>query len=164
MFIQPSQASVCVHPTLTSIGEYAFFQCKCLESIKLPASLTAIGLKAFHNCSSLTTLTILSDFAAPRVLTSERPFGTNAVRHALGLEKVASDVDPEESESEESELQAETSDSKESATEASESNIEGAVDHPSAAPPVGPSRQLAANSTLNPNALPFVPASGSALV
>ena len=43
---------------LTSIGEDAFFQCSGLTSITLPSSLEAIGDSAFNNCSGLTSVTI----------------------------------------------------------------------------------------------------------
>ncbi len=43
---------------VTSIGEYAFYDCSNLASITLPESLTSIGEHAFSFCSSLTSIVI----------------------------------------------------------------------------------------------------------
>ena len=43
---------------VTSIGEYAFSDCRSLAAITIPKSVTSIGLKAFLHCSSLTTITL----------------------------------------------------------------------------------------------------------
>ena len=39
---------------VTSIGDYAFFNCSGLTSITIPESVTSIGQRAFYNCSGLT--------------------------------------------------------------------------------------------------------------
>ena len=44
--------------SVTSIGEYAFECCSCLESITIPDSVTSIGDMAFIECSNLTSITI----------------------------------------------------------------------------------------------------------
>ena len=44
--------------TVTSIGEYAFFECTGLTSVTIPSSVTSIGNWAFFYCSSLTSVTI----------------------------------------------------------------------------------------------------------
>ena len=46
--------------TVTSIGEYAFYDCDTLTSIKLSNTVTSIGDNAFYGCNSLTSI-ILSD-------------------------------------------------------------------------------------------------------
>ena len=44
---------------VTSIGEFAFYDCSRLTSITIPSGVTSIGDYAFHDCSSLTDITIL---------------------------------------------------------------------------------------------------------
>ena len=43
---------------VTSIGEYAFYDCDSLKSITIPDSVTSIGEMAFTSCSSLASVTI----------------------------------------------------------------------------------------------------------
>ena len=44
--------------SVTSIGEFAFFDCTSLTSITIPNGVTSIGDYAFWNCTSLTSITI----------------------------------------------------------------------------------------------------------
>ena len=44
--------------SVTSIGDYAFYNCYSLTSITIPNSVTNIGNSAFYNCRSLTSVTI----------------------------------------------------------------------------------------------------------
>ena len=44
--------------SVTSIGEYAFYNCRSLTSVTIPDSVTSIGDDAFSNCKSLTSVTI----------------------------------------------------------------------------------------------------------
>jgi hypothetical protein len=43
---------------VTSIGEYAFWECSGLTSITIPNSVTSIGYMAFADCRVLTSITI----------------------------------------------------------------------------------------------------------
>ena len=43
---------------VTSIGDYAFYNCSDLTSVTIPNSVTSIGDFAFYNCSDLTSVTI----------------------------------------------------------------------------------------------------------
>ena len=45
------------HP-VTSIGVYAFNDCKGFTSVTIPDSVTSIGLQAFDSCTGLTSITI----------------------------------------------------------------------------------------------------------
>jgi uncharacterized repeat protein (TIGR02543 family) len=44
--------------SVTSIGEYAFYDCTSLTSVTIPNSVTSIGEYAFYDCTSLTSVTI----------------------------------------------------------------------------------------------------------
>ena len=44
--------------SVTSIGNYAFFNCDALTSINIPNSVTSIGDDAFYSCDALTSINI----------------------------------------------------------------------------------------------------------
>jgi len=48
--------SYTIPSTVTSIGDYSFYNCIGLSSITIPASVTAIGNSAFEGCTGLTTI------------------------------------------------------------------------------------------------------------
>ncbi len=58
-----SITSVDISYSVTSIGEYAFYECSTLTSITIPNSITSIRANAFGGCSRLTSVHI-SDIAA----------------------------------------------------------------------------------------------------
>ena len=43
---------------VTSIGEWAFYDCRGLTSVTIPNSVTSIGERAFSDCHGLTSVTI----------------------------------------------------------------------------------------------------------
>ena len=50
--------SVTIPNSVTSIGEWAFYNCSALTSVTFPNSVTSIGECAFYDCSGLTSVTI----------------------------------------------------------------------------------------------------------
>ena len=64
---------------VTSIGNWAFFQCSSLTSITIPNSVTSIGDNAFRGCSGLTSIAI------PNSVTS---IGDYAFRGCSGLTSI----------------------------------------------------------------------------
>ncbi len=44
--------------SVTSIGDYAFYECRSLATITIPEGVTSIGSSAFSGCSSLTAITL----------------------------------------------------------------------------------------------------------
>jgi hypothetical protein len=49
---------VVIPDTVTTIGDWAFANCRNLTAITIPNSVTTIGDEAFHGCGSLTAITI----------------------------------------------------------------------------------------------------------
>ena len=46
--------------SVTSLGEYCFYECSSLTSINIPSSVTSLGENCFEECSSLTSINIPS--------------------------------------------------------------------------------------------------------
>ena len=65
-----------VEYSVTTIGDYAFYDCSSLTSVTIPNSVTTLGNYAFRGCSSLTSVTI------PNSVTS---IGNNAFQYCSGL-------------------------------------------------------------------------------
>ena len=53
-----SLTSVTIPDSVTSIDQYAFYKCEFLTSVTIPGSVTSIGVGAFAYCKSLTSVTI----------------------------------------------------------------------------------------------------------
>ena len=54
----PSSLKNVTITSATSIGDFAFYECRGLMEIELPDSVTTIGMGTFYDCSSLTEITI----------------------------------------------------------------------------------------------------------
>ena len=50
--------SINLPETLTSIGKYAFYRCSGIESIKIPYSVNTVSEGAFNNCAKLSSVVI----------------------------------------------------------------------------------------------------------
>ena len=70
---------------VTSIGEYAFYECSGLTSVTIPNSVTTIGSRTFNNCSALTSITI------PNSVTS---IGSSAFSGCSSLSSVTVNCSP----------------------------------------------------------------------
>ena len=57
-YIPTSLKTVILSDSVTSIGNYAFYNCRGLTSVTIPNSVTSIGNYAFEGCSGLTSVTI----------------------------------------------------------------------------------------------------------
>ncbi len=49
---------IVISDEVTTIGDYAFYNCSNLTSITIPESVTSVGYQAFGHCSSLTSVNI----------------------------------------------------------------------------------------------------------
>ena len=50
--------SISIPSSVTSIGHYTFYQCRCIRSLFIPSSVKSIGSSAFEDCTGLTSLTL----------------------------------------------------------------------------------------------------------
>ena len=57
-FVVPTTVTAGNTFTITGIGDHAFYGCKSLKSVTIPAGITSIGSSAFHNCDSLASIVI----------------------------------------------------------------------------------------------------------
>ncbi len=74
-----SFSSVIIEPTVTNIGDNAFYGCTRLKKVTIPESVTTIGACAFYGCTALTSVTI------PDGVTS---IGKDAFSYCTGLTSV----------------------------------------------------------------------------
>ena len=63
-FRSTAVTTVVIPDTVTSIGWFAFADCRNLTSVTLPASVEAIGYGAFDGCQALTLITPADSYAA----------------------------------------------------------------------------------------------------
>ena len=57
-FVDSRLTSITVPNSVTSIGDFAFYDCASLTSITIPNSVTSIGVGALESCTSLTTIKV----------------------------------------------------------------------------------------------------------
>ena len=70
---------VIIKDGVTSIGNYAFFDCSALSYVSIPNSVTSIGANAFLGCTSLTAVEISDNVTS---------IGNSAFRDCTGLTSV----------------------------------------------------------------------------
>ena len=75
-----SVKKVVIEDGVTSIGDYAFFDCNSLTDITIPSSITSIGICSFYNCSNLASIAI------PSSVTS---IGESAFFNCIGLTNIS---------------------------------------------------------------------------
>lgn len=63
-FAGTSVMDVVIPNTVTSIGDYAFSDCKVMSTVKMPNSVTKIGIYSFSACDQLKNLTLSSNLEA----------------------------------------------------------------------------------------------------
>jgi hypothetical protein len=73
---------------VTSIGNYAFYNCTGLTSVSIPNSVTSIGSSAFSGCSGLTSVTLNSNSIVSKTYTSssnvKNIFGEQVKEYIIG--------------------------------------------------------------------------------
>jgi hypothetical protein len=65
--------------TITSIGQYAFYNCTSLTSVTIGNSVTSIGNRAFSNCTNLTSIII------PNSVTSIEEFAFSGCKNLTSI-------------------------------------------------------------------------------
>ncbi|MBQ0022329.1 MAG: leucine-rich repeat domain-containing protein, partial [Prevotellaceae bacterium] len=60
-------------PSITKIGDYAFYSCLRLKNVTIPNKVTEIGARAFGLCSNLNTVTFLCDEMIAPAKIDQRP-------------------------------------------------------------------------------------------
>ena len=74
--------------SVTSIRDYAFFNCSSLTSITIPEGVTSIGNYTFENCSSLTSITIPEGVTSIRIYTFENCSSLTSITIPSGVTSI----------------------------------------------------------------------------
>ena len=88
--------------TVTSIGQYSFYECYGLQTIQIPSSVTSIGQYSFYQCYSLRSVNIpssvkkISDYAfyycyglqSVNIPSSVTSIGISAFQNCYGLNSI----------------------------------------------------------------------------
>ncbi|WP_455540675.1 leucine-rich repeat protein [Prevotella fusca] len=60
-------------PSITKIGDFAFYECTGLTNVMIPNKVTSIGTRAFSLCKNLNTIAFLCDAMIPATNIDQRP-------------------------------------------------------------------------------------------
>ena len=74
-----AEGEVSIPKDVTSIGDYAFRDCKKLISVTIPESVTSIGDSAFEKCTGLTSVTIPNGVTSIKRYTFQNCTGLTSV-------------------------------------------------------------------------------------
>ena len=77
---------VTIPSSVISIGERAFYDCSGLTNLAIPSSVTSIGNYAFDGCSNLKDIEILGDLLTVNVTASEN---SSSLHKAIGEDNLA---------------------------------------------------------------------------
>ena len=78
--------------SVTSIGNYAFYNCYSLTSITIPNGVTSIGNYAFYNCYSLTSITIPDGVTSIRQYAFMQCYSLTSITIPNGVTMIANDA------------------------------------------------------------------------
>ncbi|MDR2662342.1 MAG: leucine-rich repeat domain-containing protein [Treponema sp.] len=78
-------AEVRIPAGVTSIGDYAFYDCSGLTSVTLPEGVTSIGKGAFSGCSGLTSVTLPASVTSIEERAFEGCSGLTSITLPAGL-------------------------------------------------------------------------------
>jgi hypothetical protein len=70
--------------TLTSIGDFAFYNCSGLINVTIPGGVTSFGSEAFSDCSALTSVTIPGSVTSIESYTFSRCSSLTSVTFGAG--------------------------------------------------------------------------------
>ena len=87
--------STIIPNSVTSIGDYAFYECSGLTSMTIPNGVTSIGNYAFYECSGLTSMTIPNGVTSIGESAFQNCPGLTSVTIGNGIERINYAIFPE---------------------------------------------------------------------